>query len=285
LTHIARLTPLTHGTSTYNAATGETTGTGFYTDYSYSYDNTQLVGGARESKSSYHYSNGSQYDYDTVSQADGSYIQAWMAGDGSSGSYSADASGVMTGNSWALVDGNQGVRAGNNELLLGSIGTDYLYGNDGVALLAGGAGDDTIVTGTGQSIIAFNLGDGKDQLYANSGQNNTISLGGHFAFSDLALQKNGNDLILDVGASDSITFKDWYAGAQNIVNLQVIESAMSDFNPGSADVLRNSNVENFDFQQLVSAFDQAQAANPSLNAWGVTTHCWMRIWPVATRPH
>jgi len=113
---------------------------------------------------------------------------------------------------------------------------------------------------------------------AASGQNNTISLGGNFAYSDLALQKNGNDLVLDVGttstssgqASDSITFKNWYAGAQNIVDLQVIASSMSDFAPGSTNVLSNSNVENFDFQSLVSAFDQAQAANPTLTAWGIT---------------
>jgi hypothetical protein len=45
---------------------------------------------------------------------------------------------------------------------------------------------------------------------------------------------------------------------------------MSDFNPGPTDVLRNSNVETFDFQGLVDAFDQARAANPNLNAWGVT---------------
>jgi hypothetical protein len=45
---------------------------------------------------------------------------------------------------------------------------------------------------------------------------------------------------------------------------------MSDFNHGSADVLRNSNVETFDFQQMVTAFDQARAANPGITMWGLT---------------
>jgi hypothetical protein len=34
--------------------------------------------------------------------------------------------------------------------------------------------------------------------------------------------------------------------------------------------LRNCNVENFDFQKLVHAFDEAHAANPSLSTWSVT---------------
>ncbi len=86
----------------------------------------------------------------------------------------------------------------------------------------------------------------------------------------MALQKSGNDLILDVGSTDSITLKNWYTGIKDIVTLQVVETAMSDFNHGSSDILRNSNVETFDFQQMATAFDQALAANPSLTSWGMT---------------
>ena len=55
-----------------------------------------------------------------------------------------------------------------------------------------------------------------------------------------------------------------------MVDLQVVESAMADFNPGSSDVLRNSKIETFDFQSVVSAFDQASANNPGLSAWSIT---------------
>ena len=159
--------------------------------------------------------------------------------------------------------------AGNN-LLDGGAGTDTLTGNTGNEIFIGGQGNDVINAGSGSNIIAFNKGDGLDTVNCVTGTSNTISLGGNFAFADLALQKSGSDLILDIGASDSITLKNWYVGIKGIVNLQVVETAMSDFNPGSMDVLRNSNVENFDFQALVAAFDQAQVANPSLNAWSVT---------------
>ena len=56
--------------------------------YSYGYDNTQNVGGVAgvtESKVTYSYADGSTYVTDTVSNANGSYQQAWSKGDGSHG--------------------------------------------------------------------------------------------------------------------------------------------------------------------------------------------------------
>ena len=262
-------------TTNYNAVTGEvigsvaTAGAG----YSYTYDNTQnvnSVSGETESKVTYTYSDNSTYAVDTVYNPDNSYFQAWSKSDGTAGSTAVNASGILTGDSIVNADGSQEIDAGGNHLIMGSSASDTLAVASGNDILIGAAGSASITTGSGNNLIAFNAGDGQEVVNNVTGQNNTISLGGHFAFSDLALQKNGSDLILDIGASDSITFKNWYAGAQNIVNLQVVESAMTDFNHGSTDVLRNSNVENFDFQALVAAFDQAQAANPGLNAWGVT---------------
>jgi Ca2+-binding RTX toxin-like protein len=206
------------------------------------------------------------YAYNT----DGSALQQWGKSDGSSGSVSLDSTGAKIGDSIVHVDGSQVVDAGNNQLQLGSTASDTLAAATGKSILIGGAGNDILSTGAGNNLIAFNKGDGQDTVDVTAGTNNTVSIGGHFAFADLALQKTGNDLVLDIGAADSITFKNWYAGAQNIVNLQIIEAAMTDFNPGSTDALRNSNVENFDFQALVAAFDQAQIANPNGNPWSVT---------------
>jgi hypothetical protein len=269
-------------TTDYNAATGEVSGSVATAGagYSYTYDNTKNVNGVAgetESKVSYTYADGSTYGVDTVYNPDGSYFQGWSKSDGTAGSVAVKANGTLAGDSWAHADGTQGVDAASNQLLMGGIAADTLAGGNGNDILIGGAGNDVITTGAGTNIIAFDKGDGQDVVNATSGQNNTLSLGGSFAYNDLALQKSGNDLILDIGpstgsgqASDSITFKDWYAGNNNIVDLQMIASAMSDFNPGSTDTLRNTNVENFDFQKLVGAFDQALAANPGITAWGVT---------------
>ena len=210
---------------------------------------------------------GDTYTYN----ADGSSLQQWTKSDGSSGTLLVNSGGVTVGDSVLYADGSQSVNANGNHLVLGCAVNDTINALDtGNEILIGGQGNDTLTTGSGSNLIAFDKGDGQDVLNAAAGQNNTVSLGGNFAYNDLALQHNGNDLVLDIGASNSITFKGWYAGNHNIVNLQVIAAAMSDFNPGSTDVLRNSNVENFDFQMIVNAFDQAQIVNPGLSAWGVT---------------
>jgi Ca2+-binding RTX toxin-like protein len=212
------------------------------------------------------------YGSDTFTyQTDGSYLQQWSKSDGSSGTLSVDSSGLTVGDSIINVDGSQAVNAGGNHLALGTAADNTLTAQaSGNEILIGGLGNDSLTTGPNTNLIAFNKGDGTDTLYAVAGANNVLSLGGNFAYNDLTLQKNSNDLILNVSATDSITFKDWYAGNHNIVDLQVIAAAMGDYAPGSTDVLRNSQVEEFDFQKLVAAFDTALAATPTLSAWGVT---------------
>lgn len=99
----------------------------------------------------------------------------------------------------------------------------------------------------------------------------TLSLGGGVTYEDVYLRKSGNDLVLESGATDSITFKDWYAaGNHTVVNLQVIAEAMADFAPGGSDVLRDNKVETFDFAGLVESFNKALAADATLDSWVLT---------------
>jgi Ca2+-binding RTX toxin-like protein len=208
----------------------------------------------------------------TAYNVDGSY--SIYTNDGQSGidTSSYDASGMVLGNNWLHSDGHQGVDASGNHLLLGTAGADTIGGGTGNDLLIGGGGNDFISLASATNVIAFNRGDGQDIVSASAGQNNTLSLGGNFAYTDLSLQKNGNDLMLDLGSSDAVVFKDWYVSPanQNIVNLQVIDQAMSDYAPGSTDLLRNNSVENFDFQNVVTEFNQAIAADPALSGWSLT---------------
>jgi len=161
---------------------------------------------------------------------------------------------------------------GNNLLDAGNDADTIIAGtvND---MLIGGLGNDTITTGTGYDVIVFNKGDGQDIVNASTGEDNTISLGGDFAYSDLSLTKSTNNLILKVGATDQITLKDWYLGTTNksVVNLQVIAEAITGFNQGGADLLRDNKVENFNFANIVTAFD-AEVATNAANAtnWQLT---------------
>jgi len=167
-----------------------------------------------------------------------------------------------------------------NNLLDGGAGDDTLVGADGADLLIGGTGNDTIDTGLGTDIIAFNRGDGQDTVLASpvttscdgkEGADNTLSLGGGIQFGDLALIHQGNDLILQAGASDQITLKDWYASVDNhsIGNLQLIAGTTSSSNDKS-DKSNNNSVSSFDFTKLVASFDKAVAANSATDAWSLT---------------
>ena len=161
---------------------------------------------------------------------------------------------------------------GGNNLFNGGAGTDTITGIAGNEIFIGGAGNDTITTGTGADVVVFNRGDGQDIVNASTGADNALSIGGGIKYSDLLFRKNVNDLILDVGATEQINLKDWYAATTNksVVTLQMIEEAAADFNAAGTDPLRNKKVENFNFAGLVTAFDQARTATPTLTSWALT---------------
>ena len=162
--------------------------------------------------------------------------------------------------------------AGNN-LLDGGAGDDVLTGGTGKEFLVGGTGNDTITTSTGADVIAFNRGDGQDVVNASTGNDNTVSLGNGILYADLLFKKSSNDLILVTGASEQITFKDWYLSTnnRNVANLQVVIEGGSDYDAASTNKLNNRKVEQFNFGGLAGAFDQARAANPSLTSWALSS--------------
>ncbi len=155
-----------------------------------------------------------------------------------------------------------------NNLLNGGSGNDTLIGGAGNDLLIGGAGSDTISTGAGADILAFNWGDGLDTVLASTGNDNTISLGGGITIGDLYLSHVGSDLILQTGASDQITFDDWYASISNhsISNLQIIGNYTGDTRCDS----NKKTVHHFDFNQLVENFDSYFVANGTADPWALS---------------
>jgi trimeric autotransporter adhesin len=163
-----------------------------------------------------------------------------------------------------------------NNLFDGGTGNDTITGGSGRDIFIGGTGNDTITTGTGYDVISFNKGDGADIINASTGADNTLSLGGNFAYSDLSLTKTGNNLILKMGATDQITLKDWYLSSptnKSVINLQVVAEAIQGFSLGGTDTLRNNKIENFNFTNLVAAYDAAGAtANWQLTDARLTTH-------------
>jgi Ca2+-binding RTX toxin-like protein len=163
--------------------------------------------------------------------------------------------------------------AGAN-LLDGGAGIDILSGNSGNEMFVGGTGDDVINTGDGADMLAFNRGDGMDVVNGGIGTDNTVSLGGGISYTDLALSKVNNDLILEVGNGDQITLANWYDTAANyksVIDLQVMADAMAGFDPASGDPLMNQAVQNLDFTAIVNAFDQAHGGSATYMHWSATS--------------
>ena len=160
-----------------------------------------------------------------------------------------------------------------NDLLNGGAGNDVLDGGVGNNFLMGGIGDDSIVTGTGSDVVALNRGDGQDTMTAGTGKDNAISLGNGIGYADLFFTKTANDLILTTGANEQVTFKDWYVSADNhsVANLQMVIEGSADYDVSSTDALHNRKIVQFNFNGLVTAFDQARAATPTLTSWALSS--------------
>jgi trimeric autotransporter adhesin len=156
--------------------------------------------------------------------------------------------------------------AGSN-LLDGRSGSDDLYDGAGNALLAGGRGADRITLGGGHDIVAFNRGDGRDTVRGVGAA--VVSLGGSIEYRDLALRKSGADLLVEVGAGERITLKDWYADPQNqmVKTMQIVAETMQAPYPATLGALFAEKVQWFDFSAIVAAFDEARTTTANLGRW------------------
>lgn len=158
-------------------------------------------------------------------------------------------------------------------LFNGGVGADTITGGASAEVFLGGLGNDTYTTAGGNDIILFNKGDGQDTFATGGTGSDTLSLGGSgLTYADLTFSKSTNDLVLKVGTTDQITFKDWYAATPSkpVTRLQVMAEAMAGFVQGGSNPLLDQKVENFNFTSLVGAFDAARAANSSLTSWALT---------------
>ncbi|MFS2035559.1 calcium-binding protein [Polaromonas sp. CT11-55] len=160
-----------------------------------------------------------------------------------------------------------------NNLFDGGAGNDTLTGGTGNEFIAGGVGNDVINTSTGADIIAFNRGDGQDTVNLSTGNDNTLSLGKGITYADLLFTKSSNDLILGTGTGEQITFKDWYTNINNrsVANLQIVIEGTSDYDSSSTNQLVNKKIEQFNFGGLVTRFDEARSANPTLSSWALSS--------------
>ncbi|MDD3770014.1 MAG: Ig-like domain-containing protein [Sulfuricurvum sp.] len=156
-----------------------------------------------------------------------------------------------------------------NNALIGGYHDDVITAGNGNDFIAGGYHDDILNGGEGYNVFAFNRGDGRDTILPAAGAHNTLSLN-DISYRDIALRKNGTDLVVDLGCNSQVTLKSWYASEENrnFDTLQIVSADYDyDFGRHGWNVEETPHIETFDFQGLVAAFDEAKAANPKLNTW------------------
>ncbi|ANE57980.1 hypothetical protein AYM39_22110 (plasmid) [Methylomonas sp. DH-1] len=150
-------------------------------------------------------------------------------------------------------DGNDTLNGGDYEdTLLGGVGDDVLSGGNGYDSLTGGLGNDTLYGGNHADTYYFNRGDGADTIiesgdpadsYLYGGNNDKLVFGAGITAADLSFTQVGNDLVMDLGAGDRLTFKNWYVWVNygtGVLPYQVESFQFADGSVMSATALLNT---------------------------------------------
>jgi Ca2+-binding RTX toxin-like protein len=101
-----------------------------------------------------------------------------------------------------------------NDTLAGEAGDDALDGGAGDDVLHGGRGRDRLTGGSGYDRFDFRLGDGVDTIVdaGQSGSGEAVRFGTGITSADLRAARQGDDLVLQVGAgADRLRLSGWFA--------------------------------------------------------------------------
>jgi len=209
-----------------------------------------------------------------ISGNDADNVLAGMAGDdpvsGGAGNDSIDGGAgndVLQGGA-----GNDVLQdtAGAN-LLDGGSGADQIAAHGDASFVAGGAGDDHLTATGAASVVAYNAGDGNDTIHAEV-ERFALSLAGQLHYDQLALRRAGDNLVLEISGSESVTMEGWYDQQQvkpQFLTLQVMTAAMDGFDPGGGDPLLNARVQQFDLKALAAYYDAVRTEEPSVDRWAM----------------
>jgi Ca2+-binding RTX toxin-like protein len=107
-----------------------------------------------------------------------------------------------------------------SNILLGGAGDDYLTANFGPAFMVGGRGWDYSAGAGAAAVVAYNVGDDADVVFARNDL--TLSLGGGLGIEDLQVYRTSSGFILSMSDTDSIRLTDYPANGQISIKLQLI---------------------------------------------------------------
>ncbi len=112
-----------------------------------------------------------------------------------------------------IIDGLDG-----DDSLWGYEGDDSLIGGAGNDALYGGPGDDTLEGGEGRDYFLISAGEG-DDIITDATSSDTLRLGQGIVKSDLHAVLNGDDLVLRIGSSQTVTLRNWNTTADQLTHV------------------------------------------------------------------
>jgi Ca2+-binding RTX toxin-like protein len=115
----------------------------------------------------------------------------------------------------------------------GLAGNDTLSSGAGDDTIRGGLGNDTLNGGTGNDTYVYALGDGHDTITDVQGIDRVVFTAG-LSSADAVATQNGDDLVLTLSATDSITVSNWYVDPTDRIetfaftddNLRIVDSIL-----------------------------------------------------------
>ncbi|WMR30454.1 calcium-binding protein, partial [Metapseudomonas otitidis] len=124
--------------------------------------------------------------------------------------------GSAAGDSIDALAGNDSIHGlGGNDQLSGGAGDDVLMGDDGNDSLIGGAGNDSLIGGRGNDTYLFDIGHGNDVIDnaadAAGGKIDRVVFGAGIDPASVGVKRNGNDLLLQTSASDSVRLTNYFS--------------------------------------------------------------------------
>jgi Ca2+-binding RTX toxin-like protein len=136
-----------------------------------------------------------------------------------------------------LSDSNDNVNAlggddvvnalGGDDTVNGGAGNDTINAGNGNDTLTGGTGNDTLHGGSGNDTYIYNLGDGNDTILDSSG-NDTLKFGSSITTDMLSSKIEGNDLVISVDGSASITVKNYTLSSNKLENITLNDGTQID---------------------------------------------------------
>jgi len=122
--------------------------------------------------------------------------------------------GTQQNDTVAALAGNDNIHGlGGNDQLSGGAGNDVLMGDDGSDLLDGGTGNDILIGGRGSDSYLFEAGHGADVINnaaEASGKVDQIQFGASINRANVSVKRDGNDLLINTSATDSIRVTDYF---------------------------------------------------------------------------